>query len=562
MRSMNNDIDSRDKLDFKSEFTPKLFLCLRNYSLKIFYNDLLAGVTVGIVALPLAMALAIASGVRPEQGLYTAIIAGFFISLFGGSRIQIGGPTAAFIVIVYGIVERHGYNGLVLTTILAGVILLILGFGRFGTLIKFIPYPVTTGFTSGIAVVIFSGQIKDFLGLPIATLPADFISKWQSYYANYNAINLYALGIGIVSLLIMLILRKVAPRIPGAIVVVILGSLLVGFFNIPVETIGSRFGDIPSSLPKPQLPSFDFPMFQDVIPEAITVALLAGIESLLTCVIADGLSGDRHKSNVELVAQGTANIFSALFCGIPATGAIARTATNFRSGAQTPIAGIVHAITIMMVMLLFAQYAKLIPLATLAAILILVAWSISEIDHFRYILRAPRGDVACLLSAFFLTVFVDITRAVEVGVVLAALSFMSKMSEQQAIVSHSEMSNNNENVSFIKQRKLPSGVEVFEMNGPLFFGVVDYVKNVLNVIKTPPKYFIIGMKRVPVIDASGMHALREFSLKCKRQKTQLMLADVQPRVYETFQKFNFLEEIGADNITDSIEQAVVKAGSF
>lgn len=400
-------------------FKPKIFDTLPNYNLQQFYKDLIAGVIVGIVALPLAIAFAIASGVSPEKGLFTAIIAGFIISAFGGSRVQIGGPTGAFIVVVYGIVQQYGVDGLIIATLLAGIMLMLMGFARFGSVIKFIPHPLIVGFTTGIAVIIFSSQVKDFFGLSMGTVPADFIEKWQVYFQHFSSINWYAVAIGLGSVLIILFSPKLTRVVPGSLIAIILATIAVQAFHLPVETVGSRFGSIPSSLPVPSIPHLDWHIIKNMIQPAFTIAILGGIESLLSAVVADGMIGGNHKSNVELVAQGGANIASALFGGIPATGAIARTATNVKNGGRTPVAGIVHAITLLIIMLAVGKWATLIPMSCLAGVLVLVAYNMSEYETFLSIAKGSRSDAAVLITTFLLTVLFDLTLAIEVGMVLA-----------------------------------------------------------------------------------------------------------------------------------------------
>lgn len=551
----------------RQEFVPRLVLALhRGYSKKIFASDLIAGVTVGIVALPLAMALAIASGLTPERGLITAIVAGFLISALGGSRVQIGGPTGAFVVIVSGVVARHGYDGLVTATFLAGFMLILLGVARLGTMIKYIPYPVTTGFTSGIAVVIFSTQVKDFFGLRIGTVPSGFLPQWQTYLSSVGNINPAAAAIGFCSLGLLIFFRRLDPRIPGALITVVLASAAVHFFGIGVETIGSRFGSIPSHFPMPHMPQIDFEHLRELVPDALTIALLAGIESLLSAVVADGMTGDRHSSNGELVAQGIANLGSVMFGGIPATGAIARTATNIKSGAQTPVAGMIHALVLLGFMLLLAPLASLVPLASLAAILFLVAWNMSEVDHFRYLLRAPRGDLVVLLATFLLTILVDLTVAVEVGIVLAALLFMKRMSDVADAVTTVDMFQSDDgdtpSIASGPLPGVPAGVEVFEVNGPFFFGVADRFKDILNRIESPPKAFILRLDRVPVIDATAMHCLREFYHKCQRQHAVVILSEVQPSVHRALVKFGLVDLIGEHRLHKTFEDALADSKSL
>ena len=554
---------------------PKSIVCLREgYGRQFLVNDIVAGLTVAVIALPLAMALAIASGVGPERGLYTAIVAGFLTSVLGGSRVQIGGPTGAFVVIVLSIVQRHGYDGLVLATLMAGAILVIMGIAKLGAAIKFIPYPVTTGFTSGIAVLIFSTQVKDLLGLPLKEVPSEFIEKWGAYFLTLTEANRPTLVIGFGSLAIIAALRKFAPRIPGALVVVVLASVAVvvlGLERYGVETIGTRFGGIPRTLPAPSLPSFDsFGQFVErvrtLIPEATTIALLAGIESLLCAVVADGMIGGRHKSNLELVAQGVANVSSAVMGGIPATGAIARTAANVKSGGRTPLAGMIHAVVLLLFMLLLAPVAKYVPLSALAAILMVVAWNMAEIDHFKSLFRAPRSDIAVLLTTFGLTVMADLTVAVGVGMVLAAMLFMKRMSEvtnvgllREELEDPSDEFPDLHDPNSLARRDVPEGVEVFEINGPFFFGVADRLKDTLRQMEKPPKVFILRMRRVPAVDATGMHALEEFYYKCRRQGTMLLLSGVHAQPMFAMTKYGLTNKIGDENLTGNIDETLNRA---
>lgn len=548
-------------------FIPKSWICLKEYSWNIFRKDLLAGMTVGIVALPLAMAFAIASGVGPEKGLYTAIIAGFLISLLGGSRVQIGGPTGAFVVIVYGVIQRQGYDGLVLATLIAGILLLIVGFCRLGTLIKFIPYPLVTGFTSGIAVIIFSSQIKDFLGLDMGKVPADFLEQWGVYFQSLGTFDGMTFAVAAGTLGTIIAIRYFIPSIPWGIAGIVLATLVCILFQLPVETIASRFGAIPRTLPIPTLPEFHISLekLHSLIPDAVVIAFLAGIESLLSAIVADGMTGGRHKSNCELVAQGFANIGSMFFGGIPATGAIARTATNIKSGAKTPVAGMIHAVTLFFIMLIFAPLVGKIPLAALSAVLVMIAWNMSEVGHFRRLLKAPVGDVAILLTAFFLTILVDLTVAVEVGMILAAFSFMKRMSDLSPKISGIQMMKENEESIALKdpdtisKKHVPEKVEVYEINGPFFFGVADSLKDILHNIEKAPKVFILRMRNVSVIDATGMHALREFYDKCKKDQTTLILSGIKGEIARSLKKFGVVELIGSKNIVPHIDDALKRA---
>jgi SulP family sulfate permease len=576
-------LPSRPKLRFPAlePFIPKSIVCVREgYGRQFLMQDLIAGITVGIIALPLSMALAIASGVAPEKGLYTAIVAGFIISALGGSRVQIGGPTGAFVIIVAGIVRKHGYDGLAIATFMAGGILIIMGLARFGGMIKFIPYPVTTGFTSGIALLIFSTQMPDFFGLKFASaVPTDFIPKWIAYIRAATTINPFTLGIALIGLLLILLVRRFAPRLPGALIAVVLLSAAVSALSLDkthgVETIGTRFGGIPRTLPTPSLPvplhnwndiSAAFSKARILIPEATTIAMLAAIESLLCAVVADGMIGGRHKSNCELVAQGLANIGSIIFGVIPATGAIARTAAGVNAGARTPLTGMVHAATLLLFMLLLAPLASKIPLAVLASVLVVVAWNMAEIDHFRTLFRAPRADIAVLLTTFGLTVLADLSVAVGVGLVLAALLFMKRMSEvtNVAIIGgelneFSTPLNDADDPNAMDRRDIPPGVEIYEVNGPFFFGVADRLKDTLRGLERPPKVFILRMRRVPAIDATGIHALEEFYLKCHRQGTRLLLAGVHAQPMFAMAKYGLNDRIGDNNMFESLDDALAAA---
>lgn len=569
-------------------FLPKSIVCWREgYGRQFFLADLFAGITVGLIALPLALAFAIASHVPPAAGLYTAIVAGFLISALGGSRVSIGGPTGAFVVIIAGVVDRFGMEGLALATLMAGAMLIIMGVLRFGGMIKFIPYPVTTGFTAGIAVIIFSQQMTDFFGLTIeGKLPGEFVGQWEAYWhaVKTYGINYTACAIAVGGLVVINLLRRLAPRIPGAIVAVGVATAAVWIFGLDdpaspfhVQTIGTRFGTpevpsgIPQTLPALTLPKLDGDLLtrmRDLFPSAGTIALLAAIESLLCCVVADGMMGGRHKSNCELVAQGSANIFSMLFGGIPATGAIARTAANIKSGGKTPLAGMIHAITLLVFMLLLAPYLGRIPLAVFASVLVMVAWNMSERDHFRHLLRAPRSDIVVLLLTFGLTVFMDLTVAVGVGMVLASLLFMKRMSEVTSLgVLGEELSETQSLGEFpdltdpnsIVRRDVPPGVEVYEINGPFFFGAADLLKDTLRGLEKPPKVFIIRMRRVPAIDATGMHALSEFHSKCRRQGTQLLLAGVHAQPIFAMTKYGLVDTIGVNNLFGNIDDALNRA---
>lgn len=520
----------------------------------------MAGIIVGIVALPLAIAFAIASGVSPEKGLFTAVIAGFIISALGGSRVQIGGPTGAFIVIVYGIVQTHGVSGLIIATFMAGIMLILMGLARLGSVIKFIPHPLIIGFTSGIALVIFSSQVKDFLGLEMGVVPADFTDKWAAFFQHFNSTNFYVLGIAVLTVAIIQLWPRISHKIPGSLIAILLTTAAVQLFNLPVETIGSRFGSIPSSLPAPELPSIDFDTIKKLVQPAFTIALLGGIESLLSAVVADGMIGGNHKSNMELIGQGTANIFSSLFGGIPATGAIARTVTNVKNGGRTPVAGMVHAVTLLLIMLFAGKWAALIPMGTLAGILVVVAYNMSEWRHFRSVLRGPRGDVAVLLTTFFLTVLVDLTVAIEIGMLLAVFLFMRKMiqfSDVNMITNDSGEGTVNKNKDALSDFVIPAGVEVFEITGPLFFGAAYKFKDAIKFIEKKPKVLIIRMRQVPIIDATGIKTIEEVYKDAKHRGTRLILSEVHSKqVMEELQTARLLFAIGKANVTVSFTEAL------
>ena len=544
-------------------FKPKIFDTLKNYTRQQFGKDLLAGLIVGIVALPLAIAFAIASGVSPEKGLFTAVIAGFIVSALGGSRVQIGGPTGAFIVIVYGIVQTYGVNGLVIATFMAGIMLIIMGFARLGSIIKFIPHPLIVGFTSGIALIIFSSQIKDFFGLQMGSVPADFIEKWQAYFLSFSSISITASLIGLATVAIILAWPYVTHKIPGSLVAIIATTAAVQIFHLPIETIGSRFGTIHSAFPIPSLPQLDYETIKRLIQPAFTIALLCGIESLLSAVVADSMIGGSHRSNMELVAQGTANIFSALFGGIPATGAIARTATNVKNGGRTPVAGIVHAIVLLIIILFVGKWAALIPMATLAGILVVVAYNMSEWHSFISVLKGPRSDTAVLLITFLLTVIVDLTVAIEIGMVLAAFLFMRNMTKSSNVniltneMNKEEQGEDNETIS---SYSIPAGVEVFEINGPLFFGAAYKFKDAMKFIEKTPKVLIVRMRKVPIIDATGIRMLADLNKETRSSGTKLMLSEIESgQVTQELQKARLLFAIGKGNVLPTFEKALIRS---
>jgi SulP family sulfate permease len=535
-------------------FVPKLIVCMREgYSLKQFRQDLGSGIVVGLVALPLAMAFAIASGLPPERGLYTAVVAGFLVSALGGSRVQIGGPTGAFVVIVAGIVATHGYQGLVLATIMAGFILIVMGFSQLGSMIKFIPYPVTTGFTSGIAVVIFTTQVRDLFGLHMASVPADYLLKWKAFAEAANTLNPAATAIGVGTVLLIRWWPKSWQKVPRSLVALIVASAAAAVLKLPVETIGSRFGGIPHSLPAPTLPSWNWAEIKTLFPSATTIALLAAIESLLSAVVADGMIGTRHKSNMELVAQGVANIFSPLFGGIPATGAIARTATNIRVGGRTPVSGIIHAFTLLLILVVAAPLASRIPLAALAGILVVVSYNMSEWRSFRFILFGPRSDIAVLLTTFCLTVFVDLTVAVEVGMVLAALLFMRNMAETTQVTS---LSDKDKNGDHLRKLAIPKDVEVYTVEGSFFFGAAQKVMDVSRQIERPPRALILDLAGVRHLDATGLHVLEKMMKECRQVKTRFMISGIHTQPLAVAERSGFLKRLGDENLQGDLKDAL------
>lgn len=537
------------------QFEPKLLSVLKEgYTLRQFQGDLMGGLTVGVVALPLAIALAIASGVKPEQGLYTAIVAGFVIAILGGSRTQISGPTGAFVVIVYGIVQKYGYDGLVVATLIAGVMLIIMGLARMGALLKFVPYPVIVGFTSGIAVIIFSSQVNEILGLNIEKVPADFVEKWIEYVRQFGNLDPYTIAVGAASLLIIIVWPKVTHRVPGQLIAILAVTFAVQYFQIPVATIESRFGGMPTGLPTPQVPTVTWAVFQELFTPALTIAILAALESLLSSVVADGMTGTRHRSNMELVGQGAGNIASAIFGGIPATGAIARTATNIKSGGTTPVAAIIHAVFLLLVLLLIGKWAAMIPMATLAAVLIVVAYNMSEWREFKHLLKSPRGDIAVLLATFLLTVFIELTVAIQVGILLAAFLFLQNMSKEAHVDVITNTLEEDEEFRSRDMSKIdiPKGVEVFEVYGSLFFGAVSQFKESIRIVTTKPKVIILRMRQVPTIDASGIHILEELVKEAHATECKIVFSAVSRSVYRVMRRSGFVEMVDKKNFAPDI----------
>lgn len=539
-----------------NELRPKLFDVMKSYTKKQLIKDIISGIIVAIIALPLSIALAIASGVGPEQGLYTAIIAGFFISFFGGSRVQIGGPTAAFVVIIYGIVASYGTDGLIVATILAGIILVIMGICRFGSLIKYIPYTITTGFTCGIAVTLFIGQLKDFFGMDIASVPSEFLDKVIVYAKNISTINLTATLIGLLAVVIMLLWTKVTDKIPGSLVAIVVTTAIAYFAKLPVNTIGSVYGKLNSAFPSFHIPSITMNLIQQMISPAFTIAVLAAIESLLSAVVSDGMIGDTHKSNAELIGQGLGNIFSGFFGGIPATGAIARTAANVRNGGRTPIAGIAHCITLTIILLILMPLAALIPMTTLAAVLLVVAANMADwSSFFRLCKNAPKSDIIVLVATFFLTVFFDLVVAIEIGVVLAALLFMKRMAETADIKAWKYTDSPDITPGEAeKLREIPHSISVFEICGPMFFAAADQLLGINSDHRT--KAVVIRMRSVPAIDASAMKCLHELAERAKKKNIHLIFSHVNEQPMKVMKKDGFYELIGKKNFHENIVSAL------
>ncbi|KMT21628.1 SulP family inorganic anion transporter [Clostridium cylindrosporum] len=514
-------------------------------------KDFISGVIVAIIALPLSVALAISSGVSPEKGLITAIIAGLFISLLGGSRVQIGGPTGAFVVIVYGIVKTHGLNGLIIATIMAGIIMIGLGLFKFGSVIKFVPYPITVGFTAGIAITLLSTQVKDFLGLDIKDVPSEFIPKWQVYFESMNSINITALLVGLIAIFIMIFWPRINRTIPGSLVALIFTTILVQVFNLQVATIGSSFESISSSIPMPTFPNIDIAQIKVLIGPAITIAILASIESLLSAVVADGMIGGKHDSNMELIAQGVGNIFSGIFGGIPATGAIARTAANIKNGGRSPISGIVHAITLLLIMLIFMPLAKLIPMTTLAAILIIVSYNMGEWRTFASLLKAPKSDTAVLLITFSLTVIFDLVVAIEVGMVLVAFLFMKSMADTTKIECVKDDKESNElNNEVIRKDENTSKdkVLIYEIHGPFFFGVVQKFLEVMKEVTPDYDVLILDLINTTAMDSTAIDALERVYQMCKNKGVKIKLINVQEQPRKVLRQMGFMELVGEESI--------------
>lgn len=547
-------------------YKPKLVSCLRNYEKKTFMADLMAGIIVGIVALPLAIAFGIASGVSPEKGIITAIVAGLLISLFGGSKVQIGGPTGAFIVIIYGIIEQYGMSGLTIATLMAGVFLVLFGVLHLGSIIKFIPYPIVVGFTSGIAITIFTTQIKDLFGLQIEKVPSDFIEKWGCYIENFSTMDIWSLGIGLLSILIIIGTPKINKKIPGSLVAIILTTILVVVLKQyagieSIETIGDRF-TISTNLPGIEVPELSWLTIKGLVSPALTIAILGAIESLLSATVADGVISDRHNSNNELIGQGIANLVTPLLGGIPATGAIARTMTNINNGGKTPVAGLIHAVVLLLIFLFLMPLAKYIPMACLAGVLVVVSYNMCGIPSFLGILRNPKSDVTVLLVTFFLTIIFDLTIAIEVGIVVACLLFMRRMAETSDVKlvedidveAESDLQSNQD-----EHLEVPENIEVYEINGPFFFGAGNKAEELMSSMRELPKVRIIRMRHVPFIDSTGIHNLSNLCITSKNQNIDVVLSGVNPKVHAVLEKAHFYDIIGEDHICSHIDLALEKA---
>jgi high affinity sulphate transporter 1 len=540
-------------------FIPKLFTCLKSYTKEQFIKDLIAGLIVAIIAFPLSIALAISSGVSPEKGLYTAVIGGFIISFLGGSKVQIGGPTGAFIVIVYGIVQKYGMDGLIVSTIIAGIFLILMGVLKFGNTIKYIPYPIITGFTCGIAITIFSTQVKDFLGLSMSNVPADFLPKWIAYLKAMDTIQIKSLLLGALSLAIIFLWPKINKKIPGTLLAIIIVTIINITFNLNVETIGSRYSNLSAAIPQLNVPHVNLPMIYNLIFPGITIAVLAGVESLLSAVVADGMTGGKHRSNMELIAQGAANIFSGLLGGIPVTGAIARTASNVKSGGRTPVAGIIHSIMVFIIMLLFLRYMKLVPMTTLAAILIMVSYNMGEWHVFKKLSKAPKSDVGVFLVTFLLTMFVDLVTAISIGMVLASLLFMKRMADVTDVKYSFNASESKEAAKLLPEEDIPENIAYFEINGPFFFGAADKFLSVIKEINYSSKVLIINMSRVPSIDATAYHSLEQFYEICLSNDTKLVITGLRSQPKKALSKYGFISLVNEKNICKNFHQAVLRA---
>lgn len=564
------------KASFSDVFAPKLFSCMKSYDRGQFVTDLMAGIIVGIVAIPLAIAFGIASGVGPAEGLVTAIIAGFFISFLGGTKVQIGGPTGAFIVIIYGIIQQYGLSGLMIATVMAGIFLILMGIFHLGSVIKFVPYPVVVGFTGGIALTIFSTQMNDLFGLGIEKVPADFIHKWLCYFENFTHINWWTLGVGTFSLLVIILTPKISKKIPGSLMAIVISTILVivlkNYCGISsIQTIGDLY-ELPSGIPAPRMPEMAlsegqtfFSVIQSLFPAAFTIAMLGAIESLLSAMVADGVIGDRHNSNTELIAQGVANVVVPFFGGIPATGAIARTMTNINNGGRTPIAGIIHAVVLLLVLLFLGKFVGYIPMPCLAAVLIIVAYNMSGWRTFVSLSKGPKSDFSVLIVTFVLTVIFDLTIAIEIGLLLAVVLFIRRTTESSVIrVFHNELDPNDSTDYALHEDKLiiPEGVSVYEIDGPYFFGVANKFDEIMQDLTDLPKVRVIRMRKVPFIDSTGLHNLETLCVNSKKVGIKIILSGVNDRVRATLIKARLQNVIGEENICSNINEALAKSAEY
>ena len=548
------------RLEIKNDqWSPKLLLTLRSYKIQDFWADLIAGLTVGLVALPLAMAFAIASGVPPQAGIYTAVVAGFVISAFGGSRVQIGGPTGAFVVIVAGIIAKFGVSGLLMVTAMAGAILVVMGLTGLGTAVKFIPRPITIGFTNGIAILIASTQIKDFLGLRIGTVPSDFVARMSMLAKNISTLQWHTVALSTASLALILLVPRLTRRIPGSIIALVLATACVALFNLPVATIGSAFGGIPTGLPRISIPTFRPDLILPLLPSALTVALLAAVESLLSAVVADSMTGDRHNSNVELVAQGIANLFSPMFGGIPATGAIARTATNVRSGAKTPVSGMIHALTLLMILLVAAPLARFVPLATLAAVLFVVAYNMGEWKEIGVILRLSAADKAVWAATFFLTVFADLTVAVEVGIALAALLYIYRIAQTTTVEPVTSEYIEEGRLHILQDKQVPQYVTILRIHGPFLFGTTDKLEEATSDLNAFAPVVVLRLRNMTALDATGLYALEKLADRLKKSGRTLLLCGAREQPERLLEQAEFVEHVGRENILPHVAAALERA---
>lgn len=551
-----------------SKLKPKLFSVMKTYTKEQFVKDIISGIIVAVIALPLSIALAIASGATPEAGLYSAIIGGFIISFLGGSRVQIGGPTGAFMVVVFGIIGKFGIEGLIITMIMAGIIMIVLGLLKMGTMVKFIPYPIITGFTSGIAFVIFSSQINDFFGLGIADVPSEFFAKWETYFTHIFQIDFVTLAVGILTLLIIIYWPKVSKKIPGTLIAIVVSSLLVYVLDLNVATVGTKFGVLSSALPQFHIPSVSLDKIELLIGPAFVIAFLASVESLLSAVVSDGMIGSKHRSNMELIAQGTANIGSALFGGIPVTGALARTVANIKNGGRTPIAGMVHALVLLIILVSLMPLVQNVPLTSLAAILFIVAYNMSEWREFKGLLKSPKSDVVILLTTFILTVTVDLVVALEVGLTMSMFLFMKRMSDVSDVsvknLDFTENSDQDSKDSFqLENQKYPTlnGVKMYQINGPFFFGAAFKYIEAINQLDNEIEFLIIGMKHVPAIDATALHSFTTSLKTCRSKHITVLITGLKAQPHLALQKANIISKVGENHLFQTIEEAVAFIGA-